>query len=46
MYYDPMIAKLDHLGADARTRRSTRMRDALDAFFIDGFATTSGFCRR
>jgi len=42
MYYDPMVAKLITHGAD-RAQALTRMRQALDAFYIRGIETNISF---
>jgi propionyl-CoA carboxylase alpha chain len=42
MYYDPMVAKLVTHGAD-RAQALTRMRHALDAFYIRGIETNISF---
>ena len=43
LYYDPMLAKLIVLGADARRRRSTRMHRALLELTIEGVETSRDF---
>ncbi len=44
-YYDPMIAKLITWGVD-RPQAIARMRDALDAFVVEGITTNIGLHRR
>jgi acetyl-CoA carboxylase biotin carboxylase subunit len=44
IYYDPMIAKLITYGK-TRDEAIQRMREAIDAYEIEGVATTLPFCR-
>lgn len=44
-YYDPLIAKLITWGED-RPQAIRRMRDALDAFVVEGITTNIGLCKR